>query len=125
MSLRKIILDTSFLMSLVEFSSLDVFIDLFRGYEFLIPESVVKELEDISKKSNIKGRKAMLILKLLEKVSFKTIESHSDIVDQDILILATKYNAFIATTDRELRKKANELGIKVIYFNHGNYIRIQ
>jgi len=116
--MRKIIFDTSFLISLAEYYSVDEFINRYMEYEFLIPRSVVNELNKLARCSFKKSSSSRLLLKIIKNYSkyFKIIESTSDKVDEDVIHLAKRYNAIVATTDRSVRRKASEYGIKVLYF---------
>jgi len=119
MSNRKIVFDTSFLLQLFELFSFDEFIEMFKDYELLIPKSVYNELVRLSKSLKYKkSSKVGYVLKVLERCPFKIIESISDTPDEDVLLIAEKLHAVLATGDRLLRRKARLYNIKVLYFRN-------
>ncbi len=66
---------------------------------------------------------ARLVLLLLEKYKVKTIESEFK-GDESLLRKALELNAFVATNDRELRKKLKSLSIKTIYLRNRKIVEI-
>jgi len=117
---RKIVFDTSFLIQVIELFSYDKLIDRFREWEFLIPESVYNELLSLSKSGAYSKRsKAGYILNILKKHEcFKIIKSAYDNPDKDVVYLALRESAVLATGDRRIRRQAKLSGIKVLYFRN-------
>ncbi len=112
---RLIILDSCILMLPLEkkinLSSLN---SLAFSHKIVVPEIVIKELTKLtnSKKESIR-RKAKLALSLAKK--YEIIHSSGvTYADDEILKIAKKYNAIVATTDKELRKKLREEGLAII-----------
>lgn len=54
---------------------------------------------------------------LKQKLKIDSIDIEEKDVDTKILKYAKKYNAFIATTDKELKKRAKKNMLSVIIFN--------
>lgn len=106
--MKQVILDTNFILSCIR-NKIDFFEDIkLMGFQIIIPEQVVKEIERISKsKKKLQFREdAKLALKILEKNKFKEIKLPERQVDKGLIKLAEKdKNIIIATLDRELKKK--------------------
>ena len=116
---KKIVFDTSFLIQVIELFSYDKLIDHFRGWELLIPESVYKELFSLSESESYKKRsKARYVLDIIKKQNFKIIKSVYDNPDKDVIYLALREEAVLATGDRHVRRQAKLSGIKVLYFRN-------
>jgi rRNA-processing protein FCF1 len=94
--MKKVILDTSFILSAVR-NKIDFFEDLkMMGMQILIPDRVIKEL---------KGLKAELALKLLHAHKFKQIKIKGKNTDRAIMNYAKENpRIIVATLDRELKK---------------------
>jgi len=124
-SKRSIILDTSAILSLFEFS-IDFNSELLRlvgKYEIFVPSQVVEELELLSKKG--KGKKSVnskSALKLIDK--YETVDTNEKNADKSVLSLAEKLNGIIFTNDKELRKKANKKNIRTIFLRQKKYLNI-
>jgi len=98
--MKKIILDTSFILSAVK-KKIYFFEELF-GDEILIPVEVLNELEGL-KKSNAT---AEICLKILEKNNFKKIELKTKNTDAGIIEYSRKNpEVIVATLDREIKNK--------------------
>ncbi|MEM1605158.1 MAG: hypothetical protein QW604_00985 [Fervidicoccaceae archaeon] len=87
--------------------------------DFLCPESVVKELEEITKSKKEGWRKAQWALINLHKICEKT-KSIEETADSDILLLADEireqgYEVIVATNDKELRRKLRQKGFPTAY----------
>lgn len=108
--MRKIILDTNFLIDLMKFRiELDEIEDLLiEPYELLTISSVIEELKKIDSKN------AKLALKLVELKNIGILKTKEKDADMAILNLADK-NSVVATNDINLRKKLKALSIKTIY----------
>jgi rRNA-processing protein FCF1 len=108
--MKRIVLDTNFLISLAAFKiELDEIENLLvEQYELLTIDSVVRELKKINNKN------AKLALKLIELKNIGILKIKERNVDRAILTLAGK-DTIIATNDVKLRKKLKNLGSKTIY----------
>jgi rRNA-processing protein FCF1 len=106
--MKKIILDTNFILTCVK-QKIDFFEYLEEdGFEISIPEQVILELEKIiNSKKKLKFREfAELSLKLLERSKFKKIKLEKEYVDRGIIDFAEKHREFIvATLDKEIKQK--------------------
>ncbi|HDM67158.1 MAG TPA: nucleotide-binding protein [Thermoplasmatales archaeon] len=114
----KVILDSSVLMMVFEFS-IDLEGELTRllgRYEILIPRNVVEEIKTLAGKG--RGRKKRLAkaaLKFLERYQIIELEDPNLRGDDAVIAAAEKYNAIVATNDKELRRRLREKGIHQIF----------
>jgi len=99
--LKSIILDTNFLVYVLEFK-IDLFAELDRvipsGYKAKILDKTINELEKLS----VKNVYAKIALGLLDK--FEVIKTSGDDVD-DMLVEMQGNNVIIGTQDRELKNR--------------------
>jgi rRNA-processing protein FCF1 len=113
---KTVILDTSAVMMLFEFSiNLEIELTMLLGkISIVVPSSVVDELKYLS--TDGKGKK-----KINAKASLKLIEryavANTDVkpADESVLILAQKLNGIVVTNDRELRNNLKKAKIKTIF----------
>ena len=109
----KVIIDTNFLLLPGNFN-IDIFQDIKieanRGVEFVILENVQKELEDLTKKANLKEKdklSASIGLQLLKqknlKIEHSSLNKHTDdvIIDRALEIKDLGIAVAIATIDRD------------------------
>jgi rRNA-processing protein FCF1 len=105
-----ILLDTNFIINCVR-NKIDFLNELYlKGFEILIPEEVIKEIEKISEsKQKLKEKEiSSLCLEILkvQKSKFKKIKLNSKNVDNGIIDFALKNKGvIIATLDNEIKKK--------------------
>jgi rRNA-processing protein FCF1 len=106
--MKKVVLDTSFILSAIKYK-IDFLDDIkFLGLTPLIPKQVLNELKNIidSKKKLRFKDNAKLALKILNKKSLKKIDIKYKNVDNGIINYAKKNKtAIIATMDKELKSK--------------------
>jgi len=105
--MKKILLDSNvFIYSIKQkidiFSSLQDILQ--EPFELVTTESVVKELEKMSKSAKKDSAYAKASLKLMEKMSVKVIPSKHEYADKDILALA-KEDIVVITNDKKLKEK--------------------
>ena len=95
--MRKVILDTSFILTAVR-QKVDFFHYLeMHGMEAIVPEQTLKEL---------KGLGAELALKIMEKHKFKSVRIPGKDADSAIVKLAKENSrALVATLDKGLMKR--------------------
>ena len=107
--MKKVILDTSFILTCVR-QKIDFFEYLeLQGFQILIPNEVIKELEKIvgSKKKLRVRDDAELALKLLKIDSFIKIDLNSRNVDKGIVKFAKEDPIMvIGTLDSAIKKRA-------------------
>jgi rRNA-processing protein FCF1 len=104
--MEKIIFDTNFILTCVK-EKID-FISELEGYQLLLPEQVIKEIEKISvdRKKRIAERElAKLSLAIIEhnKSKFRIIELEKKFVDAGLLRVKEPGELIIATLDRQLK----------------------
>ncbi len=116
-----VVLDTNMLM--LAYKGIDIFTQieelLTTKCEFIVLRKVCDELVNILNKGSPKERKAaQYALKLVEKYCKIVDYEEPDIqkVDELILLYALNNKCFIASNDKELRRKARALGLPEIYF---------
>ena len=127
MSRLRLLLDTNFLLIPFQFK-VDLPGELKRlldgEYEIMVPEGVLRELEQL--RMNARGRdkrNAASALSLAERFKIVSGERDVDCVDDALLDLA-KEDAVICTNDRELRNRAREKGIPVIYLRQKKILEL-
>jgi rRNA-processing protein FCF1 len=77
-------------------------------FEILVPSTVLRELEELEKKLSGEDKIAARIALKIAKES-QTVESGEG--DQGIIEVAKKFGLCLVTNDKELRRKAEKLGI--------------
>ena len=122
---RKVVLDSSAIMMLFEFS-IDLESELTRllgAYEIIVPETIIKELTLLSEKANGKKKAiAKPALKLAEK--YEVVESSSKFGDDAVLEVAKKYEGLVFSNYKELRRKAKMQKLKTIYLRSKKHLEI-
>ena len=113
---KTVILDSSAIMMCFEFS-VDLEKELTRllgSYHIVIPSSIIRELEFLSK--NGKGKKKMKAkasLKLAER--YESIDVDEKNADDSLVELARRMNGVVVTNDKELRKRLKEHLLHVVF----------
>ncbi|MFH1821488.1 MAG: PIN domain-containing protein [Methanobacteriota archaeon] len=121
----QVIADTSFLMIPGMFG-VDIIGETDRllesSYEFLIPSSVLQELEKISERGKPKERvAARLGLLLVKRGSVVVVEGTAD---ESIVKLAAAKKCLVGTSDSALRKKLRLRGVNVIYLSGKSHLAL-
>lgn len=113
--MRKIFLDTNFLMDFIKFRlEFEKFLEIFEEpIELFVLSSSIKELEKIASSKGKSGNWAKLALEIIKLRKINVLEAKEE-PDKAFLTIADK-NTIIATNDSKLRKKLRDLGIKTIY----------
>ena len=119
---RVVLLDTSILFSIFEKKLPlldDVTLELGK-VEFVIPESVINELKKLSEHSKgSKKRMAKAILEYIRNEEFQIVKSEDiNDADRDLVLLARKMNAVVATVDKDLIKLLKRESIDVITWRY-------
>jgi rRNA-processing protein FCF1 len=107
-------------------------VDVFNGVReklggnalFFVPESVMGELRSIWKGSGRDKRIVELVLKVMEKEGVREMKTVAGNADEALIELSKK-GFFVASNDRELRKKIKMLGGKNIYLRQKKLIEIE
>lgn len=114
----KIIFDTNFLFIPIR-EKVDIIFDIKHELpgvkEFFIIKESIEELKKLQKKG-IKDANLAVENILKQEIKILDIDGPKD-VDDKIIFAALEQNAFIATIDRELIKKAKSKGLKIIGYN--------
>jgi rRNA-processing protein FCF1 len=104
---KQILIDTNFLITCVK-NKVDLFEQLSDlGFQIIIPEEVLDEIEKItkSKQSQTQKQYAQLTLNIIQKREFKSIKLNSKNVDSGIRNYCKEHpDVRIATLDKALRK---------------------
>ena len=115
----KVIIDTNALMIPVQFN-VDIFDELQRlGFEeFVVPRSVLNELDNLVDRSKGKDRMAAKVARsLAERCEVADITGFADDV---IVELANNTGAAVLTNDIKLKKRLQEKDITVVYLRQKN-----
>jgi rRNA-processing protein FCF1 len=114
--MKRIFLDTNFLIDLVRFrieiERISALLE--EPHQIFILSSVINELERIANKKGKSSNFARLALEMIRLKKIKTIRVEGENPDKTFLSMADK-NTIIATNDRKLRIKLKGLGIKTVY----------
>ncbi|MDD5416442.1 MAG: PIN domain-containing protein [Candidatus Aenigmarchaeota archaeon] len=114
----KVILDTNFLMAVVQFK-IDVFFHL-SGNELYVIEPVVSELESLSQGKSKDATAARIALQLIKTKKLKILKSESKA--DAALVEYSKKGYSIATQDKILRDKIKKANGKSIYIRQKKYV---
>ncbi len=124
--MKKIILDTNFLINCLRFKIdfLEEIQDLIQEpFQIFVLSTTLKELEKINKLKIKESKYAKLALKLVKEKNFLTIKTAFKNTDKAILELANK-DSIVATNDKELRNRLRKKGIKTIYVRNKKYLEM-
>lgn len=119
----KVIIDTNALMIPVQFN-VDIFEELKRlGYDsFIVPLSVINELNNLERKLRGKDKTAVKVAKsLAQRCEILNNTGHADDV---IVDLACELTAAVLTNDIGLRKRLEDKNIPVICLRQRNRLEI-
>lgn len=122
--MKRIFLDSSFLLSSAEFN-VDWFSEferLFGRFEVVVLSGVLKELEGLSQGSSKKSRQAKLALLVLEKKKYSLKESRGN-VDGALVNLPLKTD-LVATQDAELKRRVKARGISVLVLKQKQFVAV-
>ena len=91
--------------------------------DFYVTESIIKELILLSKiRKGTMSSSAKKALEITKKT--KILKSESENVDKDLILVAKKSKAIVATADRGLREKLIKNNVAVAFPSRGKRIRI-
>ncbi|MCD6574022.1 MAG: hypothetical protein J7K95_08035 [Thermoplasmata archaeon] len=90
----------------------------------MVPTSVIKEAERLAAGDGSVSTAAKLGLSIVRKRDFQIIETVYE-GDDGVMDVAVKMNAAIVTNDKELKKKAKEMGLPVIYVRGESRLEIE
>ena len=115
-----IILDTNFIVIPADYG-VDIFSEaetiLERRIEFVLLQSVVKEIEEKASRTKARQRKFRVAKDLFDRCNIIEVsESLASLpVDDQLLEYTIKMKGVLATNDKELRRRAREKGVPVLY----------
>ena len=111
-----ILFDTNFLLPFPKNINLEKELDrVFPGGKIVILDFILNELKGIAKEKGSIGRSAKLGIQLSQKWTNMVFDAKELTVDDQLITAAQALKAIIATNDREIRKKAKQKGIPVIF----------
>ncbi|HLD57709.1 MAG TPA: DNA-binding protein [archaeon] len=121
MAHTKALLDTNFLLIPAKFK-VDIFLELRRlgVTQFYTLDSVLKEMETLTKRPGEDSKHAKLSLKLLESKGVKILESKGQKVDKELLSLSKSY--VICTQDKELINQLKSERAEIVYLRQKKYL---
>jgi len=114
--MRKVLLDTNFLIDLGRFGiSIDE-IDrvLSERYELCVTNSVMNELKTIAGTQQEEGKFAKLALMILDLRKARVLQSDKTADEAMVEIAGNERDAIVATDDTELKKRLKAGGVRVI-----------
>lgn len=117
----EVICDTNFLIHLAtnRIKNLDRISLEIGTLTFLVPNVVLSELEKL-KDNPIKKSQSTRTLEYIQK--FQNIEIDGIYADEEILNHIKNNKSFVATMDKEFKKKIKNLGSVVISFQNNNMV---
>ena len=124
--MKKIILDTNFLMIPYQFK-VDIFDEINRiveeKYELITFDSVIKELKGLMKSKGKDAIAAKIGLELIKRKRIKIVKIKEKKTDDAILKLANE-NTIIATNDRLLIQRLKNRNIRIIYLRGRKHLSL-
>jgi rRNA-processing protein FCF1 len=93
----------------------------------IIISPIYDEIQNLTKKKEIKARKnALITLQLIEDFDIIKVERcQNEPVDDLIIRLAKKWDCAVATNDKELRKRLRKMRIAVIYLRQKSRLEVE
>ena len=127
MSIKEVVIDTNFFMVPFQFN-VDIITELenlLPSYKLTTPSFVINELKGLKNNNKVKVRlNANLALKLANssKVEIKDISLLENETVDDALL---RVSEVLATNDIELKNRAKDKGITVVYLRQKKYIAVE
>ncbi|MDD3492680.1 MAG: hypothetical protein PHZ19_04195 [Candidatus Thermoplasmatota archaeon] len=90
----------------------------------IVPSSVVEEMELLASQDGTVGRAAKLGLSIIKKRGFRLMETQFK-GDEGVLETALKMDGAVVTNDRELKQRAKEMNLPIIYPRGGNRLELE
>lgn len=117
----EVICDTSFLIHLAtkKIKNYDRFVIDMGSLSFLVPNVVFLELTKLKINSN-KKTDIEKTIELIQK--FKKVSINGNYADEEILNYTKKHKSFVATIDKELKRKIKLYGGTIISLHNNNLI---
>lgn len=97
-----------------------------RNFESIILTPTMDELQRLAEEGSPKLRKqAALALQFARKCRLvKTSKADHELHDDVIVRVASETNSYVATNDRDLRKKLRDVGVPVIYLRQRSRLAV-
>ena len=131
--MKKIILDTNFLVSAVRFK-VDLFSEIKRicsfNYQICVLDKMVDELKKLTETGEPRDRAAAKIsIELIKKKNIKIIKNitkNKRVKNIDLLILnlIKKGNFIVATQDKELKREIKKKEVPIIVLRQKKYLKL-
>jgi len=131
--MKKIILDTNFLVSSVRFK-VDIFSEMKRicsfNYQICVLDKIIDELKKLAETGKPKDRAAAKIsIELIKKKKIKIIKNiakNKRVKNVDLLILnlVKKGNFIVATQDKELKGEIKKKEVPIIVLRQKKYLKL-
>lgn len=124
--MRAVILDTNALMLPYQFGiNIEKELTRLLGMcRIIVPRTVIEEMQKLVEQDGETSRAAALGLSIIKKRGFRLMESEFK-GDEGVIETAIKLDAAIVTNDRELKKKAKELRLSIIYLRGENRLELE
>ncbi|MEM2855609.1 MAG: hypothetical protein QW416_00695 [Candidatus Nitrosocaldaceae archaeon] len=108
-----VILDSSFLITIATKPIKRMYI--LEDLECIVLSAIIKELKSLEGSKSVKRAiAARTALELIERMKVRIIDIKGEPIDDLIIEYADKNSSYIATLDKEMKKKAKDRGIGVI-----------
>ncbi|MCG3217859.1 MAG: hypothetical protein KAR35_02580 [Candidatus Heimdallarchaeota archaeon] len=121
-----ILFDTNFLLPFPKNINLEKELDrVFPGGKIVILDFILDELIGLAKEKSSIGRSAKLGLQLAQKWTNMVSDAEGPTVDDRLVAAAQDLKAIIATNDKELRKKAKQKGVPVIFVRGYSHFELE
>jgi len=124
--MRAVVLDTNALMMPYQFGiNIEKELSRLLGIcRIIVPRTVVEEIEKLAEQGGEMGRAAKLGLSIIKKRGFRLMETENK-GDDGVLETAVKMDAAIVTNDKELKRRAKELNLPIIYLRGGDRLEME
>jgi rRNA-processing protein FCF1 len=98
-----------------------------RKIERIIISPIYEELQNLTKKKEIKETKnALMTLQLIENFEIVKVKRlQNETVDDLIIRLAKKWNSPVATNDKKLRRRLRSMNVAVIYLRQKSRLEVE
>ena len=128
MNMKKILLDTNFLLIPVQFK-VDIFSEIERicnfNYKLFVLDKIIEELKGIIQHQKGKDKDAAkLALKLIALKGINIIKTEKNITTDTTIIDTAKKGFIVATQDKDLKKRLKAESISLIILRQKKYLTL-
>jgi hypothetical protein len=126
MATRCVVLDTNMLLAIGRFGiNLDAEMQrLFGDYSLAVVEGTIGELKEIAEKKSVMGSTARLALRLIDEKNITKIANGASHPDDQIIAHLTEHDCIVATQDKLLKERAQQLSRKVLIIRGKNHFEL-